>query len=38
MFSKELDGGKGVINYKFINLKTKSISSEEFDTNKIRKS
>lgn len=37
MFSKEMEDVKGVVNYKFINLKTRTITPEEFDLLKARK-
>jgi len=29
MFSKELEGGRGVLHYKFINLKTRTLTLDE---------
>ena len=30
MFSKEIEGTRGMVHYKFINLKTKTITLEEY--------
>lgn len=37
LFSKELEGGRGTLNYKFINLKTRTLTQEEFEANKARR-
>jgi hypothetical protein len=37
LFSKELKEGRGILHYKFINLKTKTLTQDEFESNRQRR-